>query len=119
MSTNNESAAPEKPPIITKEQLDAIDSLREKIKNLMATVPLDKGGAMQVYIQLTVNEDGRPIVFIETNGDKEQAAVTVHIARLLLPQLKGEPTNMEQVGAMMAGYDPRTGRRVDSSIIVD
>jgi hypothetical protein len=119
MSTNNESTAPEKPPIITKEQLDAIDSLREKVKNLMATVPLDKGGAMQVYIQMTVTEEGRPIVFIETNGSREEAAATVHIARLLLPQLEGMPTNMEQVGAMMAGYDPRTGRRVDSAIIVD
>lgn len=107
--------------ISRQEQLDAIDALREKVKNLMAEVPLDKGGAMQVYLQLTLTEEGRPLLFIETNGSKQEAAVTVHIARLLLPQLEGMPTTMEQVGAMMAGHDPRTGARLikgGGSIIV-
>lgn len=103
----------QKPPAITPEQAAAVDDVREKIKNQMATIPAGKGGAAMVLIQLTVTPEGRPLIFIETNcPTKEEAAVAVHLGRLLLPLLEGLPNSIEQAGAMMAGRDPRTGAKL-------
>lgn len=104
---------PQKPPAITPEQIAELESCREKIKNIMATIAPEKGGAACVFLMLSVTPKGRPEVTIDTNCQtKEEAATVVHIGRLLLPHLNGMPNTIEQAGAMMAGRDPFTGGRM-------
>ena len=88
-----------------------IEALRAQIKALLPK--LEPGTAACVFITLGLTPRGTPEITVDSNCEsREEVACVVHLARLTLPFVPGQPSNMEQAGAMLAGVDPRTGGRI-------